>query len=78
MKFQRKFDKNVFSSRFSRPTLHVIDGQLFAVGGNVESHDVDIFDVGLDAWKVVKNALKSPRQDHAATLVDAMFFPECF
>ena len=56
----------------------MIDGQLFAVGGNVESHDVDIFDVGLDAWKVVKNALKSPRQDHAATLVDAMFFPECF
>lgn len=64
--------------RGDRPTLHVIDGQLFAVGGNVESFDVDIFDAKVDDWKVVKNALKSPRIDHAATLVDAMFFPECF
>ena len=74
---KKKFFYKIIFFRNDRPTLHVIGDRLFVVGGNDASLDVDILSIDDGEWSVVKNALKTPRMHHAATLVDAKYFPEC-
>ena len=55
----------------------MIGDRLFVVGGNYASLDVDILSLNDGEWSVAKNALKIPRINHTATLVDVKYFPEC-